>query len=99
MQSKKSAEAKAEKRTIEINDVVITRAKEGTRGVVFFDMILNGVSVYGMKVVAGKNGDFISWPSYQDKNDPEKYYNHAWAPLSEDQAKGLMMKVQDKLDE
>lgn len=98
MKSSKSAEEKTVGRTIEISDVVITRAKEGTRGVVFFDMILNGVSVYGMKVVAGKDGDFISWPSEKAKNG-DKYYNFAWAPLTEDQEKGILMKVQDKLDE
>lgn len=96
MQSKKSA-AEKEERKIEITDLVITRAIEGTKGIVFFDMKLNGVSVYGMKVVSGKNGDFISWPS--KKGADEKYYNSAWAPLTEDQEKGIMMKVQDKLDE
>lgn len=98
MKSNKSAEAQTAGRTIEISDVVITRAKEGTRGVVFFDMILNGVSVYGMKVVSGKNGDFISWPSRKADNE-DKYYNFAWAPLTDDQQKGILMKVQDKLDE
>lgn len=98
MQSKKSADEKKEARGVEINELVITRAKEGTRGVVFFDMILNGVSVYGMKVVSGKNGDFISWPSKKAENE-DKYYNYAWAPLTEDQQKGILMKVQDKLDE
>lgn len=97
MQSKKSAEEKKAENGIRIDELVITRAKEGTKGVVFFDMILNGVHVYGMKVVSGKNGDFISWPSQKAEND--KYYNYAWAPLSEDQQKGILMKVQDKLDE
>lgn len=97
MKSSKSAEEKTANRQLEISELVITRAKEGTRGVVFFDMILNGVSVYGMKVVSGKNGDFISWPSEKAENG--NYYNHAWAPLTDDQQKGILMKVQDKLDE
>ena len=42
---------------------LVTRAKQFDDGGVMFDMIVNEVSIYGCRVVEGKNGDFVSFPS------------------------------------
>lgn len=58
----------------------VLRAKE-YKDTVFFDVNINGVSIYGCRFVEGKNGDFVSFPSY--KGNDGKYYSHAYIKLDE----------------
>lgn len=52
----------------------------------FMDVELNGIAIYGVSVVSGSNGDFLSFP--QRKANNGKYYHVAYAYLSaEDQQK------------
>jgi DNA-binding cell septation regulator SpoVG len=37
--------------------------------------------IYGCRFVEGKNGDFVSFPSY--KGSDGKYYSHAYIKLDE----------------
>ena len=82
----------------EANEVVIdakvTRANQ-VNDAVFFDMVVNGVTIYGCKVVEGKNGDFISFPSHKGKDG--KYYNHAWVKLSDDDTSAIVKQVEEML--
>lgn len=57
-----------------------------TRYNVFFSAVINGVTIYNMRVVTGKDEtDFIAFPSSKDKNG--KYWNHCYIAISpEDQA-------------
>ena len=72
----KSAE---EKKTV-VNDLKVLRAKE-YKGTTFLDLEVNGVKIYGCRYIEGKNGDFISFPSYKAKDG--KYYNYAYVELDE----------------
>ena len=81
----------------EVNEVVnakVTRANL-VNDTVFFDMEVNGVSIYGCKVVEGSKGDFISFPSHKGKDG--KYYNHAWIKLSDDDTKAIIEQVEESL--
>lgn len=83
----------------EVNEVVnvsakVTRANQ-VNDTVFFDMEINGISVYGLKVVEGSNGDFISWPSHKGKDG--KYYNYVWCKLSDEQQKEIIHQVEEML--
>lgn len=82
----------------EANDVTVnakvTRANQ-VNDTVFFDMEVNGVSIYGCKVVEGSKGDFISFPSHKGKDG--KYYNHAWIKLSDDDTKEIISQVEAAL--
>ena len=83
----------------EVNEAVnvsakVTRANQ-VNDTVFFDLELNGVSIYGLKVVEGSKGDFISWPSHKGKDG--KYYNYAWCKLSDDQQKKIIHQVEEML--
>ena len=62
---------------------------------VFFDVEINGVTIYGCKVVEGKNGDFISFPSHKGKDG--KYYNHAYIKLTDEQAKDIISQVENMI--
>ena len=78
---------------VEVNAKVI-RANQ-VDDLVFFDVEINGVTIYGCKVIEGKNGDFISFPSHKGKDG--KYYNHAYIKLSDDQAKDIISQVENML--
>jgi DNA-binding cell septation regulator SpoVG len=78
---------------VEVNAKVV-RANQ-VDDLVFFDVDINGVTIYGCKVVEGKNGDFISFPSHKGKDG--KYYNHAYIKLSDDQSKEIISQVENML--
>ena len=82
----------------EANEVVInaevTRVNQ-VGDTVFFDMVVNGVTIYGCKVVEGSKGDFISFPSHKGKDG--KYYNHAWVKLSDEDSQKIIAQVEEKL--
>lgn len=78
---------------VEVNAKVV-RANQ-VKDLVFFDVEINGVTIYGCKVVEGKNGDFISFPSHKGKDD--KYYNHAYIKLSDEQTKEIISQVENML--
>lgn len=70
----------AEESKVAINDLKVLRAKE-YKNTIFIDLEVNGVKIYGCRYVEGKNGDFISFPSY--KGSDGKYYSHAYVDLDE----------------
>lgn len=75
----KEAES-AKKEAAKIYNLEVKRAKE-YKDTVFFDVEINGVMIYGCRYVEGKNGDFVSFPSY--KGSDGKYYSHAYIKLGE----------------
>ena len=80
---------------IKLDSYNVTRASM-INDTVFFDVVLNGISIYGCKVVEGKNGDFISFPSRKGKDD--KYYSIAWCRLSDDDQKLILDTVEKVLN-
>lgn len=76
----KEAEAPKEEKKVTIYNLEVKRAKE-YKDTVFFDVDINGVMIYGCRYVEGKNGDFVSFPSY--KGSDGKYYSHAYIKLDE----------------
>ncbi len=87
-----------ERKTTEITSLVITRVHEGKRkGLIFFDMIINGICINGMSVVPAEKGDFLSFPSY--KGNDGKWYHHVWIDLSDADSAKILKLVQTKLDE
>lgn len=65
---------------------------------VFFNLTINGVTVYGCRVGTPKNGgdDFIAFPSHKDANG--KYWNYAYAKLSEDDTKEILAAVEKEVN-
>ena len=102
MQSKKTAEKKAEEKErtyLDLQSFEVLRAREGQAGRVWVDLKLNGISIYGFQVVPHKDGsgEWLSWPSY--KGSDGKYYNNAFAFFRSEDEKALLQAIQDKLDE
>lgn len=75
---------------------VLRAVVAGKNDSVLFDLELNGVRIYGLSVVEGKNGDFISFP--QRKGNDGKYYSIAWAKLSDDDVKDILQEVENVLN-
>lgn len=83
----------------EVNEAVnveakVTRANQ-VNDTVFFDMVVNDVTIYGCKVVEGKNGDFISFPSHKGKDG--KYYNHVYIKLDDKTTSDIVSQVEEML--
>ena len=79
------------KKTVE-KTIEVTRAHQFEDGNVTFDMVVNGVTIYGCKIATGKNGDFVSFPSRKAKDG--KYYSHARVELSEDETKDIISQIE-----
>lgn len=84
-----------EKKSI-IKSYGVSRVKMDAKGRVRFALTVNDITVYGCNVVEGKNGDFISFPSY--KGSDGKYYNHVYVPLTESEQKGILEDVEKELN-
>lgn len=73
------------------------RVYSGDKGdVVFFTLQVNGVSINGCKVITGKNGDFIGYPSTKGKDGT--YYPTVYVPLAEKDVKAVLDLVQGELN-
>lgn len=82
--------------TIKLADFAVKRVKMWDNGGVSADLILNGIEIYGVRVVEGKNGDFLSYP--QRKGSDGKYYHIARAPLCEEDQKAVIAEIERKLN-
>lgn len=68
------------KEQIKAATLSVSHVKEWDNGVTF-TLTVDRVSIYGCRIVSGKNGDFISFPSR--KGSDGKYYNHAYIDLTD----------------
>ena len=80
-----------------LTTIEVSRAYAFDNGGVVFDADLNGISIYGLRVVEGSKGDFISFPARQGKDG--KYYNHVWMKLTDADTKEIISQVEKKLSE
>ena len=97
--NKEKQGVKKEVEILKLESFQLRRATEGKGGVVFFDAVINGITVYGMKVVPLRDGsgDFIAWPSI--KGADGNYYNTCFAKFDPETEKSILKAVQEKLDE
>lgn len=95
MQKPKSKKQEVE--VIEVSSFEVKRANCTDNGLVFFDMVINGITIYGLRVVEGKNGDFIAFPSNKGKDG--NYYNVVWCKFSDDDSNAIIKAVEEKLAE
>lgn len=80
-------------------DVKVTRAKEIKEGEVVFDMVVNGVTIYGcwyregVSIKTNEEYQIISFPSHKDEKT-DKYYNHTWFKIEDDVKKSIIEQLQ-----
>ena len=84
------------KETANNYDVKVTRAKEFDNGSVAFDMVVNGVTIYGCWYREGekdgKEYEIINFPSQKGKYD--KYYNIAWFKIDDELKADIIAQLQ-----
>lgn len=79
-----------------LKDYSVDHVKMDSKDRVRFSLTVNGVTVYSCVVMEGKNGDFISFPSYKGKNG--KYYNYAYIPLTDKEQEAILLDVEKELN-
>lgn len=86
-----------EKKESAVIAVKVTRAFAFDNGSVSFDLVVNNQFYFNnMRIVEGKEKDFISFPSYKGKDD--KYYSHCWFRIDEELEKQIIELVKEKLN-
>ena len=73
------------------NEIKVTRA-HAHKDQLFFDMKVNGVKIYGCRLVEGSKGTFVSFPSR--KGNDGKYYSYAFVSLSDEDTKNIIARIE-----
>lgn len=84
---------KEKKNCVVIEDATIDRVKKWDNGGITFDLTVNGVKIYGCRIVEGNKGDFIAFP--QRKGTDGKYYSHVYVTFSDEDQKAIIADVRD----
>lgn len=93
---KNKVELKEEKEVLEVTDMEVLNVRQTKKGFVFFNLRLNGITIYGCKVIESDTGDFISFPSYKGTDD--KYYSHVYARLDDMTQNEIIAEIEKKLN-
>ena len=81
---------------LKIDNFSVNRVHQFENGGVVFDMTLNGIAIYGCRVIETKDGDFIGLP--QRKGKDGKWYSIVWAKFSETDTKDILAEVEKQLN-
>lgn len=96
MKKNKKVVANDEKEVLEVSDWEVLNARKTKNGFVFFILKLNGITIYGCKVIESEKGNFISFPSY--KGTDGNYYSHVYARLDDETVSDILDRVDDELN-
>lgn len=88
----------SDKPVLRLDSYVCLRARADDRGIVRADVELNGITIYGMAVMANKTtGEaFLSWPSQKGKDG--KYYSICYARMSDSDQETIIGEIYAWLD-
>lgn len=81
---------------LKIDSFSVNRVHQFDNGGVTFDMTVNGIAIYGCRVVETKDGDFIGLP--QRKGNDGKWYSIVWAKFSWTDTKDILEEVERLLN-
>lgn len=80
-------------------NVKVLKVKAVKQGTYAFDMVVNGITIYGCwyreGIKNGKEWSIISFPSHKGNND--KYYNHVFFPISDDLKSAIVKQMESLL--
>lgn len=52
------------------------------------------VTIYNCRIVEGRKGDFIGWPSYEGRDG--KYWNHVYVELNQSEIEDIISDAREK---
>ena len=81
---------------LKIDSFSINRVYQFDNDSVIFDMTVNGISIYGCRVVETKRRRFIGLP--QRNGNDGKYYSIVWAKFSDTDTKDILAEVEKQLN-
>ena len=98
-QQKEAQQRKIE--PIKVDSFLVEEVRDTQYGT-FLDLTINGVKIYGCKVIEGKEGrypDFISFPQRKGtgRDGTERYYSIVYAPLSDEDSAKIIAEVEVQL--
>lgn len=96
-QGQKQGKQRAQAEPLQVTECRVTRAHRFSNGGEVFDIRLNGLTVYGCRLVDGKNGTFVSFPSRQGTDG--KWYSHVFAVLDDKTVEDICAQVAGLLDD
>lgn len=80
-------------------DVKVTRVKVWENGNISFDMIANGINIYGLSYITikkdGEESSFISFPSR--KGADGKYYNYCYFKIDDEMQAVIEKQIEELL--
>jgi hypothetical protein len=87
-----------EQPVLTVSSYSVKRARTIQGGIVMADVEINGITIYGMKILANKStGDaFLAWPSTKGKDG--KYYSVVYARISDGDQEKIITKIYEWLD-
>lgn len=87
-----------EKPTLIVTGHKCIKARTDSKGIVRADVEINGITIYGMAVMANKStGEaFLSWPS--QKGQDGKYYSTCYGRLSDSDQEAIIGEIYTWLD-
>lgn len=87
-----------EQPVLTVSSYSVKRARTIQGGIVMADVEINGITIYGMKILANKStGEaFLAWPSSKGKDG--KYYSVAYARISDGDQEMIITKIYEWLD-
>ena len=88
-------EANNEKTYFDLKGMSVANVRKLSEKVVAFSLLGNGLGLYNLRIVAGKNGNFVASP--QEKGKDGKYYAVYALYLSEEDEKKVIKAVLKKL--
>lgn len=83
------------------NNLKVTRVNQWKDGNITFDLNVNGVTIYGMKVISyhdkstGLSKDFFAFPNKKGRDG--HYYNHVFVKLSDNDVDSIEKQISDML--
>lgn len=86
-----------ERQYLHVTDCKVTRARRFDNGGEVFDLLLNGISIYGCRLVDGANGTFVSFPAR--KGSDGKYYSICYAVLDDATVESICKQVDEALEQ
>lgn len=89
------AKSNSKQEELKIDSFSVNRVHQFDNGGVTFDMTVNGISIYGCRVLETKDGDCIGLP--QRKGNDGKYYSIVWARFSDADSKDILAEVENSL--
>lgn len=89
---------RTEKPVLQLTGYEVLRTRVSNNGIPMADVEINGITVYGLSIMANKStGEaFLSWPSTKGKDG--KWYSSCYARLSDSDQDAIIKAIYDHLD-